>query len=163
MRQRFGWPFIMLPNNKCLSRENGQWSIEARAFPIPYTPFTHNFWTLIDAKHCVIDQLHGLAVDPQTGQIHAIGNSSHVLQVIRRRDIVWSLQAGQPTAICTTGLQKEVQKRWQAAVNAIPAINALHLPYPDWWQHFYIANSNTVFNTLGLIMGFSELFCLLNT
>jgi hypothetical protein len=139
------------------------WGIEARAFPIPYTPFTHNFWALTGSNACIIDQLHGLAVDPVTGATMAFGSSRHRLMVIQRADIVWSMQPNQPTAICATGPETEIRQRWQAAVNAIPALNSLNLPYPDWWQHTYKANSNSVFTTLGMIMGFPSPQTLLTT
>lgn len=135
---------------------NQNWGIEARAFPIPYTPFSHNFWVLVDADNYVCDQLHGLAVDPKTGCEKAIGNSTHHLQVIHRADVLWALQPGQPTVVCVTGPETKIQNRWQAAVSAITAINALQLSYPAWWQHGYKINSNSVFATLGQIMGFPE-------
>ena len=139
------------------------WGIEARAFPIPYTPFSHNFWALSDSKACIVDQLHGLAVEPETGATMAIGSSRHKLMVIQRSDIAWSLQPSQPTAICATGSETEIRQRWQAAVNAVPALNSLNLSYPDWWQHTYKANSNSVFTILGIIMGFPRPQTLLKT
>jgi hypothetical protein len=92
-----------------------------------------------------------------------VGNSRHLLQVIHQAELLWALQPGQPTAVCAVDTESEVSHRWQAALHAIPAINALQLPYPDWWQHTYQANSNTVFNTLGQIMGFCEVKTLLPT
>ena len=133
-----------------------KWGIEARAFPIPYTPFNHNFWVLADADKHVCDQLHGLAVDPKTGLVKAIGNSIHHLQVIHRADVLWALHPGQPTAVCAIGSEAEIRERWQAAVRAVAAINVLQLSYPAWWQHGYKINSNSVFATLGHIMGFPE-------
>lgn len=133
-----------------------KWRIEARAFRIKYTPFSHNFWVLIDSRNNIIDQIHGLAVDPITRVIKAVGNSNHLLQVIQDSTIAWSLQPGQPTRICATDREIESKWRWQAAVNSIPAINALKLPYPNLWQHSYRKNSNTVFNTIGKIMGFPQ-------
>ncbi|MDF2633495.1 MAG: hypothetical protein K0R78_369 [Pelosinus sp.] len=127
--------------------------IEARAFLIPYTPFTHNFWVLANSKNGLIDQLHGLAFNPETRTTRAIGSSADLLQVIRNANITWSLQQNQPINSCITGNEAEVRQRWQAALNAIHAINALELPYPNFWQHFYKKNSNTIFNTLGQIMG----------
>lgn len=131
-----------------------KWSIEARAFPIKYTPFTHNFWVLTDSNNNIIDQIHGLAVDPITRIATAIGNSHHLLQVMRDSKIVWSLQRGQPTIICITDHEIEIRLRWQAAINSMSAINALKLRYPNLWQHLYKKNSNTIFNTIGQIMGF---------
>lgn len=130
------------------------WSIEARALKIKYTPFTHNFWVLVNPNNSIIDQIHGLAVDPNTGVIKAIGNSNHLLQVIQDATIIWSLQSGQATMTCVADQESVVKNRWQRAVNSIPAINALRLPYPNLWQHSYRKNSNTVFNTIGQIMGF---------
>ncbi len=132
------------------------WNIQARSFPIPFTPFTHNFWILAGPAGTVADQLHGLAFDPAAGATKAIGNSSHLLQAIQDSTIAWSLAPGQPVVVCVSDEEPSVRDRWQAAVNALPAINALRLPYPDLWQHFYKKNSNTVFNTLGLIMGIAQ-------
>lgn len=130
------------------------WVIEARAFRVRFTPFTHNFWVLT-ADGAVADQLHGLAVDPRTGRTKAVGCSRHVLQAVRGADITWALQSGQPRAVCASGREGEVAPRWRAAVAAMPAINALGLRYPDLWQHAYRPNCNAVFNTLGQIMGFA--------
>lgn len=130
-----------------------QWSIEARALRISYTPFTHNFWVLTDANNNIIDQIHGLAIDPQTGATKGIGNSSDLLQVIRGSNFIWSLKPNQLTVICATDQEAETRKRWQAAVNSFHEINALQLHYPNLWQHFYKKNSNSVFNTIGQIMG----------
>jgi len=55
------------------------------------------------------------------------------------------------------------KQRWQSAVNSIPSINALKLHYPNLWQHFYKRNSNTVFTTIGQIMGFAMPALLLPT
>jgi hypothetical protein len=130
----------------------GKWDIEARAFRIPFTPFAHNFWVLIDLHGNVVDQIHGLAVDLKTGTAKALGNSTHLLQVINDAKIIWALYPGQPTVVCASGPEAEIRQRWQSAVNAFPTINALHLKYPNVWQHTYKANSNTVFNTVGQIM-----------
>jgi len=109
----------------------GHWAIAARAFKIAYTPFTHNFWVLVDSNGNVADQIHGLAVDPKTGETKALGNSNHLLQVIHDPTILWSLQPGQPTAVCATGQETEIKQRWQSALKSIPAINALKLQYPN--------------------------------
>jgi hypothetical protein len=141
----------------------GDWIIEARAFRIYYTPFTHAFWLLRDAAGAVADQLHGLAVDPVTGATKAVGSSAHLLQVVRGREIAWALQPGQRTAAAAGGREEEVAPRWQAAVAAAEALNALGLRYPDLWQHGWRPNCNSVFSTLGLIMGFSSPALLLGT
>ncbi len=133
----------------------GNWTIEARAFCIAFTPFTHNFWLLRDAAGATADQLHGLAVDPRTGAAKALGSSAHLLQVVRGVAIAWSLQPGQPAAVAASGRGDDIVPRWRAAVAAVPALNALGLRYPDLWQHAYRANSNSVFATLGQIMGFA--------
>lgn len=132
------------------------WSIQARAFRIPYTPFSHNFWALANPAGQVADQIHGLAYDPQAGTTKAIGNSSHYLRVVHDATIAWSLQPNQPTVVCSTGPEAEIRSRWQAALNAVFAINALHLRYPNLWQHLYKMNSNTIFNTIGQIMGVAK-------
>jgi hypothetical protein len=142
---------------------SNQWNLQARAFQIPYTPFTHNFWVLVTHHHMVTDQIHGLAFNPESKTTKAIGSSAHRLQVIRDAGISWSLQPNQPLVSCIAGTETEIKERWQAAVNAIPAINALHLPYPDLWEHFHKKNCNSVFNTLGQIMGIAAPSRLLST
>lgn len=93
-------------------------------------------------------------MDPVTGESKAIGNSHHLLQVVRDSNIIWSSQPGQPIIICTTDHEMKTRQRWQTAVDSIPAINALKLLYPNLWQHIYKKNSNSIFNTIGQIMGF---------
>lgn len=139
------------------------WKIEARGFLISYTPFAHNFWVLADECNQAIDQIHGLAVDPFTGVTKAIGNSRHWLQAVRDSSITWSLQPNQPIAIAAEEKKETIQKRWQAALYAIPAINGLCLPYPNLWQHGTRPNSNSIFNTIGQILGFSDPPSLLST
>lgn len=141
----------------------GEWAIEARAFPIPFTPFTHNFWVLADTAGRAVDQIHGLAIDRVTGISKAIGSCRDLLQAVRSADIGWSLRPGQPVAVCASGPAGEIGRRWQAAADAVPVINALELPYPGLWQHFYKCNSNTVFSTIGRIMGFDDSARLLGT
>lgn len=140
-----------------------QWDIQARAFQIPYTPFSHNFWVLTNSNHRVTDQIHGLAFNIETKTTKAIGSSTDRLQVFRDAGIPWSLQPNQPTRSCITGDEAQVKERWQAAVNAIPAINALQLRYPNLWEHFHKKNCNSVFNTLGQIMGIDAPSLLLPT
>ncbi|EIW15489.1 MULTISPECIES: hypothetical protein [Pelosinus] len=140
-----------------------QWDIQARAFLIPYTPFSHNFWVLTNSAHRVTDQIHGLAFHIETKTTKAIGSSADRLQVFRDAGIPWSLQPNQPTKSCIIGDEEEVKERWQAAVNAIPAINALQLRYPNLWEHFHKKNCNSVFNTLGQIMGIDAPSLLLPT
>jgi hypothetical protein len=142
---------------------SGQWKIQARAFQIPYTPFSHNFWVLANPGHMVIDQIHGLAFNPEKKTTKAIGSSADLLQVFRDAGISWSLQPNQPIMTCITGTETETKIRWQAAVNAMPAINALHLSYPNLWEHFHKKNCNSVFNTLGQIMGITAPSRLLST
>ncbi|MDF2571669.1 MAG: hypothetical protein K0R55_3273 [Sporomusa sp.] len=139
------------------------WCIQARAFKIPYTPFSHNFWALADPSGVVADQIHGLAFDPKAGTTKAIGNSSHFLLVVHDPTISWSLQPGQPINTCISGQPAKINQHWQAALNSIAAINNLKLTYPNLWQHFYKKNSNTIFNTIGQIMGFADTTKLLPT
>lgn len=140
-----------------------EWQVEARAFPIPYTPFSHNFWVLVNPAGEVVDQLHGLAVDRKTGRTKAVGTSRDLLLVVRDAGIRWSLKPEQPVTVCARGPADKIGRRWQAAVDAIPAINALELSYPNPWQHFYKLNSNSVFSTIGRIMGFVAPAFLLGT
>jgi hypothetical protein len=143
--------------------EGDKWAIEARAFRVPLMPFTHNFWALVGTDGTVADQLHGLAVDPRTGEAKAVGWSAHRLLAVRGTGFAWALQPGQPAAVCARGPKAEVAARWLAATAAIPAINGLELRYPNLWQHGFRANSNSMFNTFGQIMGFEAPAALLPT
>jgi hypothetical protein len=113
----------------------GNWIIEARAFKIWFTPFTHDFWVLRDAAGAVADQLHGLAVDPRTGARKAVGQFGAFAAGGAGRDDRLGAAAGQPAAAAVRGREEEVVPRWLAAVAAATAINALGLRYPDVWQH----------------------------
>ncbi len=132
------------------------WGIEARSFRIRYTPFVHNFWLLVAPNGTPAGQIHGLAVDPATGRAKAIGNSHHLLQAVFDTAIIWSLQPGQPCAIAASDCEQAIRTRWQAALAAIPALNALQLPYPNIWQHGHKPNSNSIFTTIGQILGFAH-------
>jgi len=139
------------------------WQIEARAFRIRFTPFTHNFWVLVSPDGQWGGQLHGLAVDPITQKRYAFGTSHHLLHAVSDAQIPWSMQLGQKITVCEVGSEVEIYKRWQTALVAIPLINALNLAYPDLWQHPYRPNSNSIFSTFGLLMGFSAPETLLPT
>ena len=139
------------------------WRIEARSFRIRYTPFAHNFWLLIAPDGTPAGQIHGLAVDPATGRAKAVGNSHHLLQAIHDSAIAWSLQPGQASVIVATDCEEIIRRRWQAALAAIPALNNLKLPYPNIWQHGYKPNSNSMFTTIGHILGFPRPDNLLTT
>lgn len=127
------------------------WSIQAKAFKIHYTPFSHLFWVLVKEKE-IVDQLHGLAFQPEKGTTVAIGNASCQLLAVNDATISWSLQPNQKTAVGAQGTEQEINTRWQAALVALPEINSLNLTYPNLWQHFCKKNSNSLFHTLGLIM-----------
>lgn len=43
---------------------------------------------------------------------------------------------------------------WGCALLAIPAVNALRIPYPNVWQHFHRPNSNSIFALFAAIMAF---------
>jgi hypothetical protein len=148
---------------EAIAMSSYQWNLQARAFEIPFTPFTHNFWVLTNPNHRVTDQIHGLAFNPENKTTKAIGSSADRLQVIRDAGISWSLHPNQPIVPCITGTEAEIKERWQAAVNAIPAINALKLHYPNLWEHFHKKNCNSVFNTLGQIMGIDAPSLVLST
>lgn len=136
----------------------GQWRIEARAFLICIlritTPFAHNFWALVNPDGDVVNQIHGLAVDLQTGRELPRGNSNDLLQVVIRRDFPWAIVQGQPTIVAAAGDAAAIKARWYAAVSAKQEINDLRLHYPNLSEQLSKPNSNTVFHTMGNIMGF---------
>ena len=130
------------------------WSIEARAFLFGPFPLAHHFFVLIDPAGQVTDQLHGLATDPKTGLTKAIGHSGHLLLAHGGVIFPWSQQPEQPRHVCLTDDFAAVRACWQIALNAIPDINALQMPYPNLWQHFHRPNSNSVFALFAAIMAF---------
>ena len=154
----FFFHFPLTPGGESLliQSHGDLWRIEARSFRIRYTPFAHNFWLLTAPDGAPAGQIHGLAVDPATGQAQAVGNSRCLLQAVHAADFVWSLQLHQPCAVAAVGSKQTIFRRWQAALAAIPALNALALPYPNVWQHGYKPNSNSIFTTIGQILGFAR-------
>jgi hypothetical protein len=129
-----------------MSQTAENWRIEARAFPIPYTVYVHQFWVLIRPGGEIVDQFHGMAVD-RKNRCKTIGIPLHRIQVLSLPQSSLAAQPGQPQMICASGSAVSCQTRWQAARHAKDELNALGLRY---W--LFVQNSNTVFRTLGEIM-----------
>jgi hypothetical protein len=130
------------------------WSIEARAFLFGPFPLAHHFWALIDPAGHIADQLHGLATDPKTGVTKAVGHSGHLLLAHSGVPFPWSQQPDQPRHVCLEDDFAAVCACWQKALNVIPDINALQIPYPNLWQHFHRPNSNSIFALFAAVMAF---------
>ncbi|HYC46493.1 MAG TPA: hypothetical protein VED01_13550 [Burkholderiales bacterium] len=142
------------------------YAIEARSFPI-LCLCCHNFWVLKDLDSgATIAELHGLAFDPATGRTLPIGYTrEHRLRLfVYAHDAAYATEAGAP--VYTTRMhsrsrsqmvyrEADAKARWDAAVRAVPALNALDLGYPPLGFSLLTGtvNSNSAYRTFGEIMG----------
>jgi len=140
--------------------------IEARSYRIALA-WCHNFWVLKNASlGTAVAELHGLAYDRATRRILPIGTTRHhSLRVfVFAHDPDYAETLGLPVG--RTGMfarsrartvyaRADSLTRWKAAVSAMPALNQLDLDYPPYGFNVLTAtvNSNSVYRTLGEIMG----------
>ncbi len=146
------------------------YTIEARSLNIAEGVAGHDFWVLRDERGTAIAELHGLATDRQTGQAIPVGTDEdrHSLRVWHYAhdagyaksigasvDRTTYIQDGQPARTVLSASRDEVLARWNAAVAAAPALNALDLDYPNYGFNIFsdTVNSNSTYRTLGEIMG----------
>jgi hypothetical protein len=140
--------------------------IEARSYRIALA-WSHNFWVLKNASAGTsIAELHGLAYDRVSGRILPIGTTrQHSLRVfVFAHDPEYAATLGLPVG--RTGMfsrsrgravysEADSLARWDAAVSAVGALNALDVDYPPFGFNIRTAtvNSNSAYRTLGEIMG----------
>ena len=143
-----------------------KYAIEARSFPILYL-CCHNFWVLQDVEAgTTVAELHGLAFDPVSGQTLPIGYSpEHRLRMfVYAHDQAYAAETG--ARVYSTRMyansraqlvyaESDARRRWDAAVRAVPVLNALDLGYPTWGFSVRAptVNSNSAYRTFGEIMG----------
>ena len=153
----------------------GNYTIEARSARLDIAGTRigcHDFYVLRDPEGNVIAELHGLAYDPVTEQYQKRGRARDFLVVhnfVHDSDYAKMLgvetenytlvELDQQNSLVFSGNKEEAFTRWGLAVDAIPALNNLGIHYPsefgtvfaDYVRGAY--NSNSVYNTLGQIMG----------
>lgn len=146
------------------------YTIEARSLNILDGVAGHDFWVLRDEQGNAVAELHGLATDRATGETLTVGTDEdkHSLRVWHyahdpdyaasvgaRVDTTTYISDGQPSRIVLTADSEEVLARWNAAVSAVPALNAEDLDYPSYGFKIFgsTVNSNSTYRTLGEIMG----------
>lgn len=141
------------------------YSIEARSFCIALA-WCHNFWVLKNADSgATIAELHGLAWDRVHKKILPIGTTrEHALRVfLFPHEAAYAEEVGRP--LYTTRMYGKSRAhvvhrdadslaRWQAAVNALPLLDALDLTYPPFGFSLRAptVNSNSAYRTFGEIM-----------
>lgn len=141
------------------------YAIEARSFCIALA-WCHNFWVLKNAESsATIAELHGLAYDRTARKILPIGTTlDHALRVfLFPHDADYGARLGIPlysTRMYANSRARVVCKgadslaRWDAAVSAMPALDALDLTYPPYGFNLRspTINSNSAYRTFGEIM-----------
>ena len=148
-----------------------RYTIEARALPVAGVA-AHNFWVLRDQEGRVVSELHGLATDRETMRDVPIGTnedrySLRAWQFISRPESGLRTEGNgvrgegysycgseQPSQVVLAGSRDAVLERWNAAVSAIPTINAQDRNYPSFGVRIFGAtvNSNSMYGTFGEIM-----------
>jgi len=143
-----------------------KYAIEARSFPL-LRFCCHNFWVLKETSSgTAIAELHGLAFDPNHDCTLPIGYlPAHRLRMfVYAHDETYARETDAP--VYSTRMYaksrahvvydgEDARQRWDAAVRAIPALNALDLGYPPYGFNLRAptVNSNSAYRTFGEIMG----------
>ena len=138
------------------------YSIEARAYDILGLA-AHDFWVLRDETGQAMGQLHGLATD-RHDKILPIGRIGDTLKFyhfgpravlpgLRPANDLNFIKVKQKAVHIFEGAADEVAGRWDKAVNALPYLNSLDVPYTPWGiLGLTHVNSNSAFNLLGQLM-----------
>jgi hypothetical protein len=139
-----------------------RYTIEARAYSIAGLA-AHNFWVLRDAEGKALGQLHGLATSPDN-RIKPIGTLGDRLKFYHFgprarlfgsspvRDLNF-IKPNQPAKPIFSGSPEEVLGHWDHAVQALPYLNRLNVPYtPFGILGVPPLNSNTAYALLGQLM-----------
>jgi hypothetical protein len=142
------------------------YTIEARAFRVALAG-SHNFWVLKDDDRGVIlGELHGLAYDRVKRVILPIGtNRNHALRMfVFPHDAAYAATLGLPVSTTRMFRQSRARvayrgadglDRWNAAIAALPLLDALDVDYPPYGFNVLrpTLNSNAAYRTFGEIMG----------
>ena len=141
------------------------YSIEARCYHVALG-CSHNFWVLKDAdRDATIAELHGLAYDRVRQMILPIGtNRDHALRVFvfphdeayaaKLELAVGSTRMFARSRAHTAYRGEDGLERWNAAVAALPLLDALDVDYPPYGFNVLrpTVNSNSAYRTFGVIM-----------
>ena len=140
-------------------------TIEARSFRVAFA-CCHNFWVLKNANGHTLAELHGLAFDRVTQRILPIGTTkNHSLRVfVFPHDQSYAAMIGLPVGSTRMYWKSRAQvvyegedalARWNAALKAMPMLDALDLTYPPFGFNVLgpTVNSNSAYRTFGEIMG----------
>ena len=142
------------------------YSIEARSFRVALAG-SHNFWVLADADRGVaMAELHGLAYDRVRQVILPIGtNKDHSLRMfVFAHDEQYAATLGLKTTATRMFSRSRARiayrgadglERWNAALAAMPVLDALDVDYPPYGFNVLgpTLNSNSAYRTFGEIMG----------
>lgn len=148
-----------------------RYSIEARSLKIVGVA-GHTYWVLRDEHGKALAELHGLATERQTGKPIPIGTDEarhslrawHFLHdadyagtIGARVDNISFIRANQQSRTVAIGDRDEMLARWNTAVNAVPALNAQDLNYPNYGFRLLrdTVNSNSAYRTFGELMNVS--------
>jgi len=132
----------------------GYYQIEAQSYDILGVA-SHDFWVLRDPDGNIVQELHGLATDPETGEILTIGTIGDELQFYDPPHKYGDTYSSD-SSVMYQGTEADVRARWDAATNSMDYLNSLHLPYTPLGvidPIDNIINSNSAYHILGDIMG----------
>lgn len=144
------------------------YSIEARSLKIVGVA-GHTYWVLRDAHGNALAELHGLATERQTGKPipigtdearhslrawHFVHDAAYASTIDVSVDTISFIRASQQSRTVAIGEKDEILARWNTAVNAVPALNAQDLDYPNYGFRLLrdTVNSNSAYRTLGELM-----------
>lgn len=124
---------------------------------------SHQFLAKFNSEANIVGEFHGFAIDPSTGERKPVGTWSDKLKAYEfpTRDGNFSglYREGQPSKTLIFGNDIIIDKRWEAAHNAVEAlknrtINYAPLDCNDDPTDFRSGNSNSIARTLVEVMGF---------
>ncbi len=133
----------------------GNWSIQYMQHPLLFGFAGHNYLALRDEHGAIIEELHGLATDPVTGDWKYIGSeNTDQLHVWQFDSSHYISEKSFPGIILAQGSKENIEALWSAAESCIEPINAKHIPYPPYGFSIKneTINSNSVAYTLASCM-----------
>ncbi len=157
----FGILFYILTHNPIthpLPKEtNGLWSIQLMQQPLIFGIAGHNFLTLRDGKNTIVEELHGLPTDAETGTWKYIGTKAtdHLYVWNFKNSNEYITQKNFSGKILLKGNKETVLEAWNKGNACKEEINAQDLFYPPYGVNIRgdTENSNSIAYTLMLCMG----------
>jgi hypothetical protein len=136
----------------------GSWSIQFMQHPLLFGLAGHNYLALRDPSGTIVEELHGLATDAQTGKWKYVGtNPTDILQVWEFDSARYYLaEKSFPGIVIDQGTQAAVLTIWDKALACKDPINQEKVGYTPYGFSFKTetTNSNSVAYTLAKCMGF---------